>query len=111
MPWTVSRLGTSPSTCQTPTVAERSAGKVAARQASMQTTVHERKRVEMRRNRLLPAVAGAVLALAAGATLAAIALAGTTHRTLRVRRDVHVTNAQFAADAAAPVDKRAAVAV
>lgn len=60
----------------------------------------------MRRKRLLPALAGAILAVTAAGALAA-----TQSHTLKVRKDVHVTNANFAADAAMPVNKHEAVAV
>lgn len=64
----------------------------------------------MRPHRLIPVVAGALVAVTAVAVTAVVALA-STHPTLRIRNDVHVTNAPNAAFAAKPVNKFEAVAV
>ena len=59
----------------------------------------------MRLHRLIPPIAAASVAVTAAVALAA------THPTLRVRDDVHVTNAPNAALAAKPVNTHEAVAV
>lgn len=60
----------------------------------------------MRRKRLIPAIAAVTLAVTA-----TVALAASHHTLLRVRKNVHVTNAQFASSAVKPVNKQAAIAV
>jgi predicted lipoprotein with Yx(FWY)xxD motif len=72
----------------------------------MQATAHNAKASAMRRQRLIPAVAGAILAVTA-----ATAFAATHSFTLRIRKNVHVTNAPNAAFAAKPVDTHETVAV
>lgn len=59
----------------------------------------------MSRKRLIPVLTGVIVAVTTGAALGAIS------HTLRVHRDVHVDNANFAMFAATPVNKHEAVAV
>lgn len=60
----------------------------------------------MSRKRLIPVLGGLIVAVITG-----VALAATTSPTLRLRKAVHVDNANFAADAAQAVNKHEAVVV
>jgi predicted lipoprotein with Yx(FWY)xxD motif len=74
----------------------------------MHATANDAKASQMRRRRLIPAVA----VLFAAGVAAAIAVAATTStHTLRIKRDVHVTNTPTAAFRVKAVDTHEAVAV